>query len=487
MKILNMSVLDVAETFNLSESAKRIKEEKIDYDKFRAVGHIIDDEELTYLKNDVEVMAIALTQLFDEGFTKMTQGSNALSNYKEIMGKSEFEYYFPMLNVELFNELKKSYRGGFCYVNPINQNKIIDDMMVFDVNSLYPSVMYNELMPVGNPIFYDGKYVEDKYHPLYIQEIKCCFELKKNKIPTLLAKNSYSNKNEYIVSSNNEIETIVLTNVDLELFFEHYDVDEATLEFTKGYKFKGKLHLFDKYIEHWTKVKIQSKKDDNAGMYKWSKIMLNSLYGKFGLNPEVASKTPYLSEDGIVKYHIEEKEERKSIYVPLASFVTSYARRKTITTSQIIKDYSMEHFGKDYYVYSDTDSVHIKRIDLDVLKEIIEIDDYKLGAWKLETEPKFGKYIRQKSYVDFLDKPKDLKGKDPHYVVTCAGLSKSCIKYSKTKDKAYYKIFETDEWKEFSVDDFKIGFMCGGKLGFKHVKGGIVLVETSFLLKEKFM
>lgn len=66
-------------------------------------------------------------------------------------------------------------------------------------------------------------------------------------------------------------------------------------------------------------------------------------------------------------------------------------------------------------------------------------------------------------------------------------MSKSCVKYDKETNKVYYKVYEEDKWKEFNIDDFQVGFMCGGKLGFKHVKGGIVLVETSFLLKEKFL
>ena len=49
-------------------------------------------------------------------------------------------------------------------------------------------------------------------------------------------------------------------------------------------------------------------------------------------------------------------ETREPIYIPMASFITSYARLKTITTSQAIKTYSIENYGEDKYVYSDTDS-----------------------------------------------------------------------------------------------------------------------------------
>ena len=34
-------------------------------------------------------------------------------------------------------------------------------------------------------------------------------------------------------------------------------------------------------------------------------------------------------------------------------------------------------------------------------------------------------------------------------------------------------------------EEFKTGFSCGGKLTFKHVKGGVILVETDFTIKEE--
>jgi hypothetical protein len=34
-------------------------------------------------------------------------------------------------------------------------------------------------------------------------------------------------------------------------------------------------------------------------------------------------------------------------------------------------------------------------------------------------------------------------------------------------------------------ENFKTGFKCGGKLVFKHVKGGVKLVETTFEIKDQ--
>ena len=50
--------------------------------------------------------------------------------------------------------------------------------------------------------------------------------------------------------------------------------------------------------------------------------------------------------------------------------------------------------------------------------------------------------------------------------ITCAGMPKQCYDF-------------------VTCDNFKTGFSCGGKLTFKHVKGGVILVETEFTIKEE--
>lgn len=99
--------------------------------------------------------------------------------------------------------------------------------------------MYEKLLPFGEPIFFDGKYENDKVYSLYIQMITCSFALKKNKIPTIQIKNnrSFFRANEYLENSNNEIVCLTLTNVDLDLFLENYDVFD--LHYECGWKFKG--------------------------------------------------------------------------------------------------------------------------------------------------------------------------------------------------------------------------------------------------------
>ena len=459
LKILNLSVDQIAKDFNLP-----IRKLDLDYKAFREIGHVLTPKEIDYIRNDVEIMARALDIMFKQDLTKMTIGSDALANYKTF--NKSFNQYFPILPYEIDKDIRKSYKGGFTYLNDIYKEKETSSGIVLDVNSLYPSVMMFEKLPYGQPLFFEGEYKRDILYPLYIQTISCIFKIKEGKIPTIQIKNNLSFlPNEYVKSSEGDIITLTLTSVDLKLFFDHYDVSELT--FHGGWKFKGIRGLFSQYIDYWSEQKINAKKNKNGALYKISKLMLNSLYGKFGLNPDIRSKYPYLNENGYVSYSMYPSEKRDSIYIPVASFITSYARYKTITTSQCIKDYTINKYNKDYYIYSDTDSIHLLDIDENELSTFVDVDDYKLGAWKLESKFKRGKYLRQKCYIEL--------GYDDKLNVTVAGLPKKLAPLV-TFDN--FKVgFTTEQFSDEQVKE------TGRKLTFKHVKGGVLLVDTDFTIK----
>ena len=447
LKILNMSVEMVAKSFGLP-----ISKLELDYDRPREVGYKLQDYEKDYIKNDVKIMSMALDVMFKERLDYMTAASDGLHDFKKTHTESKFKRMFPKLNYEVWNDMRKAYRGGFTYLNPIYKEKDVGEGVVLDVNSLYPSVMYEKPMPIGEPVLFHGKYEEDKVYPLYIQMISCCFEIKENKIPTIQIKKSLNFlDNEYLMSSNGEIVTLVLSSIDLKLFLEQYEVYELSYEC--GWKFKAMNGIFKDYIDKWIKVKIESTKSGNKGMRSIAKLMLNSLYGKFATSMDIQSKHPYI-EDGVVKYELGEKEKRDGLYLPIGIFITSYAREKTIRTSQAIKDYSINKYGKDLYCYSDTDSIHTL-LPIHELKQFCDIDDVALGKWKHESTFTKARFVRQKTYLECID---------GEVKITCAGMPKECYKYV--------------EWEKF-----KQGFRCGGKLTFKHVIGGVKLVETDFTIK----
>lgn len=480
LKIIPFSVDKIARSFNLEEQKLQI-----DYMLERKKGHILTIEEQEYIKHDVIIVAKALNVLFKQNLTKMTQGANALYDFKNIIEKSRFNHYFPLLEKWADEDIRKAYKGGFTYLNPIYENIIVSSGVVLDVNSLYPSVMYEKLLPFGEGIMFEGKYNNDKVYPLFIQSFTCSFELKEGKIPTIQLKGKDYKweflPNEYVKSSHGNIINLVLTNIDMDLFFENYDVYD--LKFLNGWKFKGMKGLFTEYIDKWIEIKNQSTISGNSGMRTLAKLMLNSLYGKFATSLETKSKIPYLSEEGIVKYEITKAEEKNGIYIPMGVFITAYAREKTIRTSQAIKDYSIKKYGKDLYCYSDTDSIHTL-LPIEELKQFCKIDSVKLGAWKHESSFEEAKFVRQKCYVE------KFKGE---YNITCSGLPKKCMyKKEGINDKLFYKTYEYNASgkaeeieKEFNIKDFEVGFTANGKLSFKHVKGGVILVPSEFSIKEQ--
>jgi len=457
LKLLNFSVEEVAKAFNLS-----IKKLEIDYKAKREKGHKITDEEKEYLKHDVMIMSLALEKMFEMKITRMTIASNAMNFFKDTISKKRFEEWFkpPLYD----KDLRQAYKGGFTYLNEIYRGKEVKEGIVLDVNSLYPSVMYYSPMPYGEGIYFDGKYVPDKLYNLYIQNITCQFRIKKDMIPTIQIKNNLSFvPTEYLSSSNGESINLTLTNVDLKLFLEHYDIYDVSYNW--GWKYKASTKIFKSYIDYWNELKVKATKEGNKPLRTIAKLMLNSLYGKFAASPEGRSKIPYL-DNNIVKYKLSELEERTAYYLPISIFITSWARDRTIRSAQAVYH---------RFIYADTDSLHLEGTDI---PENLLISDTELGKWKIESTFKRGKYLRQKCYIEDVVTPVDeiekfkkenpeclhLVSKDSIINIVCAGMPKGC-------------------YKNVTWENFDYGSVFDGKLGVKHTDGGIVLVDTTFTIK----
>lgn len=322
LKVIPIPVKKIPEAFNIEE-----KKLEIDYNIIREKNHELTKEEKEYIAHDVIIVSKALNQLFNENLTKMTIGSNAINDFKNIIKKSKFENLFPNIPKDLDQELRLAYKGGFTYLNELYKEKIVENIVNLDVNSLYPYVLSEKLLPFGEPVFYEGKYINDDIYPLYIQCISCSFELKKNKIPTIQIKNNRFEyrSNEYLKSSNGKIEVLVLTNIDLKLFLEHYETNEIIYEC--GWKFKAKTGIFKDYINKWGEIKIQASMEDNEGKRSIAKLMLNSLYGKFATSLYSKSKIPYLGNDDIVHYYITEEKEKNGLYLPIRNIYYFICKR----------------------------------------------------------------------------------------------------------------------------------------------------------------
>lgn len=461
LKKIPFPVKKIAKDFQLE-----IQKGEIDYAAPRPIGHEITEDEFGYIKNDIEIIADALKIQFDQDMTKMTAGSDSLAGFKSVISKKLFEKLFPVFDEEYDKNFRLAYRGGFTWVNDRFKGKDIGEGLVFDVNSLYPSVMYVHPLPISVPIPFNGEYLHDEEYPLYIQHITCEFQLKENRIPTIQIKKSLLFKeNEYLHSSDGELVDLYVTNIDLELIKEHYHIYNLT--YLEGWKFKSKTGIFQKFIDKWMYVKVHEKGAKKA----LAKLQLNSLYGKFASNPNVTGKVPYLKEDGSLGFKTGEHETKDPVYTPMGVFITSWARWTTITTAQ--KCY-------DRIIYCDTDSIHLVGTDIPkAIKDVVDPD--KLGYWKHESTFKRAKFIRQKTYVE------DIYAKE--IAIQEDGESKSiiveCEPHEATTTILNVKCAGMPDGikKKVTFDNFEVGFKSFGKLLPKHVDGGVVLVDTEFTIK----
>lgn len=438
LKKLPFTISGIAKTFKLDECKL-----EIDYEQYRPIDHQLTEQEREYIIADCVILAKALNEQFNEGLDKMTVSSDAMGIYRKMIGQNRFEQWFPQLPLNIDDEIRQSYKGGFTYVNPKYKGKIIGDGIVYDVNSLYPSVMYNDLLPYGYPKRFDGEYIQNEFYPLYIQNVTFEFELKKDHIPCIQLKNNSSFvPTEYLTSSNGEMVSLTLTSVDLALILDHYNV--YNLEYHGGYMFRGTSGvLFKKYIDHWGHIKETT----TGGKRTLAKLMLNSLYGKFATNPRKATQRPVMGDDGVVRFEQNSQEIKEPMYTAIGSFITAYARNKTIRTAQRVYD---------RFIYADTDSIHL------IGHEIpdIEIHETHLGAWKCEGKFVKGLFVRAKTYLEeYL-----LDDGSTHLDVKCAGMPGN-VK------------------EQVTFENFHIGSKFSGKLQPKRVRGGVILRATDFSIK----
>lgn len=119
-------------------------------------------------------------------------------------------------------------------------------------------------------------------------------------------------------------------------------------------------------------------------------------------------------------------------------------------------NYSIKKYGKNAFVYSDTDSIHTW-LPIEELKQFCDIDDYELGKWAFEGFFKKARFIRSKCYIE---------GNDNDISITCCGMPPKC-------------------YSQVNFDNFRSGLVVGGKLTYKHVQGGVLLVQTDFTIKEE--
>lgn len=442
LKLFPMSIKRLAIKYGAE-----VSKGEIDYHKPRPVGYEPTPEEIDYTSRDTKIAAHALEINAAMGFTKMTVGANAMDSFKKVFGKKRFERTFPTLELDCDSELREAYRGGYTYADPKHQGKPRGAGISADYNSMYPSVMSDNVFPVGEPVPFSGQYEENYTYPLFVQNITCIFSLKPNKVPMIqLRGRGFYGAHEYVEETVEPV-SISLCSVDLEIFMDMYNVD--ILSHDGGYMFMQESDLFTEFYGYWGQIKQDAKNDAER---QEAKNIMNNLYGKFATNPDVTSKIPYF-DDNVVCWELGPEEIRKPVYIPVAIFTTAYARCELIGAIMA---------NRDRFDYCDTDSIHL---DGPEPPEGIRMHETELSAWKMERSYIKAKHLRAKAYVLVHD--------DGTMTVKCAGMPNN-IKEMVT--------FENFEFGFTNLDENGNILPGRGKLSPKTVPGGVVFVDRMYTL-----
>lgn len=510
LKLLPFTLARIGKSFKLKHQKL-----EMEYDGFRFPGCEITDEEKAYIANDVLVLREALEFMFSEGHDKLTIGACCLSEFVKGYGKEDYDSIFPDIYKIPIDEsygspnageyIRKSYRGGWCYVVKAKRNEIKTNGTTADVNSLYPSMMSSESgnrFPVGRPTFYSMKNASDTMKKWWLDKIMMCantmqqyyfvrfktrFYLKHGKLPFIQIKNSfrfcgtdsletsdYYDKKEgrYYTQWYKPDETgkpvltdtavtLTMTMIDLKLMFEHYDV--VNFELLDFCCFNTEIGLFDDYMEKYKNIKQNS----TGAMRELAKLFLNNLYGKMAASTDSSFKVPFVKPDGVIGLRDVSANDKKPGYIPVGSAITSYARNFTIRAAQ------QNYYGTDEpgFIYADTDSIHCD-LPPEALKGI-RVHPTDFCAWKLESCWDTAIFTRQKTYIEHITKENLEPIDSPYYNVKCAGMPESC-------KKLFVKGMANNEYQ---LTDFKIGLVLPGKLMPRRIKGGILLTETTFEMR----
>lgn len=383
---------------SLSSIAKMVGMEKLDgYDFVPGWSEAVDfndPKNWDYVKMDARIVAVAMQELHKDGNTKSTFSGDAWSNAQKVLsgdrGYANKEYWatlFPKLGAEIDAALRPGYTGGLniSRYHGYNEGQITHA----DVNSMYPSVMYYDELPHGNPIYSR----ERPNASLFVVKARFKLKLKPGMIPWFIFKQG----GEYLledlkvgtpVEETKYFHTMTLTNIDVQLLSEWYDmeIDDSDAEY---WAFKSNVGIFRTYIDKYMSMKKSAKK--GTLLYQWSKLMMNSLYGRFGLNPN-GEDTDLIFDYEIndVKWSATPKVDDIDGYLPYAMFITAHARRRLL-------DY-VKKCGPLKVIHCDTDSV----IHFGGRVPGIEYGR-DLGTWDIESEPVAIYEGGFKRYVEVLD------------------------------------------------------------------------------------
>ena len=241
---------------------------------------------------------------------------------------------------------RRAYSGGRTECFRVGRTSEVN---VYDVNSLYPAVMQEIRVPTSYRGGWTRTYDPDRLG-LYDVEFT---QHNRDAKPVLRDEESQ----EFCYQGAG-----VYTTVELDLLREV----GGDFRVKEGYVFLRSRNLFADFITKWYGIRQDAQRKGDTGLSYVCKILMNSLYGKFGQKEEgwtlyLLPRTELLQRirrgDEIKEMGefvlIMEERHNETTFVSIAAYITAAAR-------SVLYGFIHEAESRGGYVwYCDTDSVHV--------------------------------------------------------------------------------------------------------------------------------
>lgn len=274
-----------------------------------------------------------------------------------------------------YHDIKQAYQGGKCEIYKKTGTKLYH----YDINSLYPYIMKKYKLPCHNLVRMNSQNLQDYFGFVYA---KVTPPTNQEIIPFLMI------KQQGILSPVKE--SLYAWYFSEELKYAQNLGYQVTV--INGYTMQKEI-LFKDYVT--TFYKLKTSETNNKSERHIAKLMLNSLYGKFGMDA-IIMKTAYISQHKYITFvnqniklvnvdkinqenyiidYIElnqpygKTNTNKNINIAISAAISAYARMEMYTHMQAI--------GLQHIYYIDTDALITDR-PLPKTKIGKELGEFKL-------------------------------------------------------------------------------------------------------------
>ncbi|KAL3537038.1 hypothetical protein ACH5RR_000404 [Cinchona calisaya] len=411
---------------------------------------------INYLRQDILILGGVMLKAQEINWSKyqidiedvMTVSALSLKIFrKKYFDDNTFHINIPTRNQDTF--IRRGYYGGHVDVyKPYGEN-----LYYYDVNSLYPFIMKSYPMPCGVPVWknnLEGVGLDSLFG--FIEAYVVC--------PTSISHPFLPYKDKFGT-------LLFPTGKFIGVFYSEELKFARDLGYQiiplRGYLFEKKSSPFESFISDLYESRLEAKKAGDEPMTFIYKILMNSLYGRFGMNPEstvteICNQKKY---EELMKMDNFQFAEKLTDHYYIVNYITNSSfvddddwKAPKMSVVQLVaaitacaRIHMYPHISRPDCYYTDTDSIVLGSPLSDDLVSSIE-----LGKFKLEYHVKRGIFLAPKSYMlDIEDDRHIIKHKGPAKdLVTLEWFQKKFADLSLTKQIPIHANFRID-WKKLQI------------------------------------